>query len=443
MKLDCVPHDPRRGLVGKVFVPDEIAEPDLGRIDPEPARGSIHQALDHEHGGRPPDATVRPERRLAGRHAARPPPIGRYLVGPGQEADRLHRLDGSGPRIDRVGADVGGDLRAKPDDGAVRVQAELGVDDLVPGVRGREQVLAAIADPLHRAPESSRHHARGDLLGVERSLGAEAAAHVVRDHADLVLRHAQQVGQDVAHETGALRGRPQGERLAAGRVVREAAAVFHADRRVPVETKPLAHDERRAGQRAVDVTAGELAAHEQVRPGVLVQHRARRIERLVGVLHDRQRLELHDDVLDGVLGHVAALGRDHHDRLTHVTHLAEGQRRKARGLDARRLGLGAHRFRRARDVLAGQHRRDAGQRERRRRDRCARGGRGRAASGGRPRRASAADGGRRRSCPARSEDGDLRAAPRGRRRAAAGSLPRALSEPSARRRGWARRPGPR
>jgi hypothetical protein len=53
---------------------------------------------------------------------------------------------------------------------------------------------------------------------------------------------------------------------------------------VPVEAKPLAHDEGRAGQRAVDVTAGELPADEQVRPGVLVQHRARRIERLVGVL---------------------------------------------------------------------------------------------------------------------------------------------------------------
>src|SRR5213593_3880963 len=49
---------------------------------------------------------------------------------------------------------------AKADDRAVAVHAELGLDDLVPSVGGREQVLASVADPLHRTPEPPRHHAR-------------------------------------------------------------------------------------------------------------------------------------------------------------------------------------------------------------------------------------------------------------------------------------------
>src|SRR5207245_10119491 len=126
---------------------DEIAQANLGRIDPELTGGAVYQPLDHENRGRPPDAAIGTERRLAGRDAARTSAIGRDPVRPRQEAERLHGLDGGGPRIDRVGADIRGDLRTEPDDRPVAVHAELGLDDLVPGVRGRKEIPAAIADP--------------------------------------------------------------------------------------------------------------------------------------------------------------------------------------------------------------------------------------------------------------------------------------------------------
>ena len=257
-----VPHDAGRRLVGKFLVAHEIAETDLRRIQPELTRRSIHQALDHEDRRRASDSPIRAQRRLAGGDAPRAPTVRGHPVRPGQEADRLHRLDGGRPRIDGVRADVSGHLRPEPDDGAVAAHAELGFDDLVPRVRGREQILAAVTDPLHRATQAAGHHAGGDLLRVERRLGAEAAAHIGGDHTDAVLGHVEQIAQDVADETGTLRRRAQRERPASGPVLGQTAAVLHADRGVPVKAEPLAHDQRRPGQRLVHVAPAELAADE-------------------------------------------------------------------------------------------------------------------------------------------------------------------------------------
>ena len=128
-----------------------------------------------------------------------------------------------------------------------------------------------------------------------------------------------------------------------------------------MEPEPLAHDERRPGQCRVDVATDELAADEQVRPRLVVEHRARGLERALHVLDHGQGRVLHHDALDRVLGQVPALGGDHRDGLTHVAHLVEGERGKARGLDGGRLGGRAHGLRRAGDVVARQHRHDSRQ----------------------------------------------------------------------------------
>jgi hypothetical protein len=74
---------------------------------------------------------------------------------------------------------------------AIAVHAELGLDDLVPRVGGRQQVLPPVTDPLDRPAQATGHDAGRDFLGIERRFGAEAAAHVGRDHADPVLRHVE------------------------------------------------------------------------------------------------------------------------------------------------------------------------------------------------------------------------------------------------------------
>ena len=66
----------------------------------------VDQALHHEGRDRPPDAAIRPGRRLAGRDRLHAAAIVLDPIGAGQEAHDLHRLERRGPRIDRIGADV-------------------------------------------------------------------------------------------------------------------------------------------------------------------------------------------------------------------------------------------------------------------------------------------------------------------------------------------------
>ena len=81
---------------------------------------------------------------------------------------------------------------------------------------GRGQhVLVAILDPAHGPPEPAREERDQHVLGIDDELGAEAAAHVGRDHAHLVRRQAEQVADELADLVRHLRRRPHRE-LAAG-----------------------------------------------------------------------------------------------------------------------------------------------------------------------------------------------------------------------------------
>ena len=73
----------------------------------------------------------------------------------------------------------------------VALGAEPHVVDLVAPVVGRRHVLRARGDPLDRPAELARAPAGQDLLAVDLQLGAEAAAHLGRHDADLLLAEAR------------------------------------------------------------------------------------------------------------------------------------------------------------------------------------------------------------------------------------------------------------
>jgi hypothetical protein len=56
--------------------------------------------------------------------------------------------------------------------------------------------LAALGGPFDRAAELARKPEHERLLGIERTLCAEAAAHIGRHHTQLVLRQLQHEGSD-------------------------------------------------------------------------------------------------------------------------------------------------------------------------------------------------------------------------------------------------------
>ena len=56
---------------------------------------------------------------------------------------------------------------------------------------GRDQVLAAILDPLHRTADQARRERDEEILRIELALDAEAAADVDLDHVDVGLGDAE------------------------------------------------------------------------------------------------------------------------------------------------------------------------------------------------------------------------------------------------------------
>jgi hypothetical protein len=69
-------------------------------------------------------------------------------------------------------------------------------------------VLAPVFLPGHRPAELHRRGGNHRLLGIERCLGAEAAADMGRDHADRFEVAFEEVGERAAAEMRRLRRRP-------------------------------------------------------------------------------------------------------------------------------------------------------------------------------------------------------------------------------------------
>jgi CO/xanthine dehydrogenase Mo-binding subunit len=87
-----------------------------------------------------------------------------------------------------VGTEIGqrGDPHAE--EFAVLVESELGLGDMVARLIVGQEDLAALGGPFDRATEFARKPEHKRLLGIERALGAEAAAHIGRYYPQLMLR---------------------------------------------------------------------------------------------------------------------------------------------------------------------------------------------------------------------------------------------------------------
>ena len=351
-----IPDQAGRRLVWKVVGPDVVSEPEFGRVHVQPARRPIHQTFQYEGGDRAAYAAVGTNRRLARRHAAVARPVVRHAVRPGQKADRLDRLDRGRPRIDRVGADVRGDVGPQAGNRPVAVEREFGIDDLVPRLGRGQQVFAPVADPLDGPFEQPGEGAQHDLFGIERGLRAEAAAHVRGHDPNAVLRQVEQIGQRVAQQARTLRGRTQRQLSYAGIVLGQAAAALHAHRGVAPKPEPPVHAQRGPGEGGVDVTAREFARQQHVGASLVMQRDGLGSGGLDRIVRHGQRLVLDLDPFRGVFGHVAAFRHHHGDRFADVADLLDRQGREGRLPIFVHSGRGAHRFDEFRNPRAGQHR---------------------------------------------------------------------------------------
>ena len=220
-----------------------------------------------------------------------------------------------------------------------------------------EKMLAPVLDPFDRASQQQARRRQRDLLRIHHELGAEAAADVGRDHAQLVLVEPQQHHQEGAHLVRELRRRPQRQPVLVDVVDRKRAAAFDRMRAAAMLLEVDAGAMGRARERVGDVAIGLPELGQEVAGAGAMGARRARCQRLPAVRHRRQRLVVDRDQRRGVLGDVARL-RDHHrHRLADEGDLVLGEHER------RDVGRQLRRAKLQRKPLLCEQRRQIGERE--------------------------------------------------------------------------------
>ncbi len=147
------------------------------------ASGVVDQTLDDVIGLGPPGAAIGVDRYGVGINALDAHDGGWRAV-----AARQHRGAGhgrnEGAEIREIGAEIGGGFDLEREEVEIAVEREARAGDVVAAMRVGEKGFAALAGPFHRAPELLRRVQHQPLLGIEKQLHAETAAHVGRHHAE-------------------------------------------------------------------------------------------------------------------------------------------------------------------------------------------------------------------------------------------------------------------
>ena len=327
---------------GHLLGPHQALEAQLAGLDADLAGQRIKRHLQREAHAGASHAAVGEDGRLVGGDRVGAAAVVREVVEARQDRAHLPRLQARRERIGRVGPGIDGRLAVERQQPAVRVGVGGQHVVMLAAVGVGGQVLAPVLDPLQRDAELARRPRQRHLLGAQDALVAEAAADIGRHHADLALVDAEAFGEAGADDVGLLR-RGVHDELAEPRVpLRDHAA--------PLER---AHDLARGPQLPRDGVGGlgfgclEVRLHvgdeEQVIAPGLVHQRCAGLAAIEHVGHDGQRLEVELDRGRQILGLRPRRRDAHGHELADVAHLARGEDRLGRGLEARQRRVGADR----------------------------------------------------------------------------------------------------
>jgi len=281
----------------------------------------IDQALDEVERLGPPGPAIRPERRCVGERERDVDDDGRDAIDARQTV-----LGIVGPEHRRERGDVGADAdpRAHPQgqEATGRVQGELALEHPVAAVRVGQEALDAGRAPLDGPAHPARREEQRRVLRVGLHLHAEAAAHVGRDHAELLgrdLEHA--LREEPPHDRDALGGGGEGVALGGLVPLADGRARLERRRRQPCVVQAHPRHVRGSADRRIHgggVPVGPVEGHvvrrlgpDRVRAGS---------QRAVHVRGRGQRVEVDAHERGGVDGLGDRLGDDDGDRLAHVAH---------------------------------------------------------------------------------------------------------------------------
>ncbi len=326
-----------RRLVRKLG--DEVAPPQLDRIELDLARRRFNEPLDHVGGFGAAGAAIGIDRHRVGEHRRHLAVDRRRLVLAGEQRGVEDRRDARGERGE-VRAQVRRGAHAHRQELAVLVQRELGGGDMVAAVRIGDEGLRAVGVPLHRPAELARGPGDDHVLRVEVDLGAKAAAHIRGDHSHLALRQAEhECGHQQALDMRVLARDVQRVAVIGARVARIRRARLDGVGHQAVVHEVELGDMRGACEGGVD--RAPVADRPDIAGVVrrnLMQRRA--ALRLRGVDHGGKRLVIHFDQLGRIARLRLRFGDHDCDALADVAHLALRERRIGRLLHRLALDVG-------------------------------------------------------------------------------------------------------
>ena len=274
----------------------EVDAADLGRVDADLVGGHVEDAFDQLGGLGATGTAVGADGRVVREHRLGVEADLGHLVDTHRHHLRQHRQDGADGR---VGARRCQHLAVEADDLAVVADAQAGGHHIVAAVDQRHHVLRTALGPLDGLAERERGLAGDEVLDVRRGFRPESTAHPR-------ARDAQLLGLETEH-----RGVPGVDRVR--RLVRhphrEPAVLGNADDPVVLhrDTGETLTDHRDLGHGVgtlarVAALLAELGGEAHIRAGVGEQER--RVGREPGGRrhHDRQRVDVGEHLLGGVIG---------------------------------------------------------------------------------------------------------------------------------------------
>ena len=96
-----------------------------------------------------------------------------------------------GANMREIGAEIAEDVDPQRQKPALLVERHFGGRHVVAALRVADEMLAAVGEPAHRTPESPRRLENQRIFAIDHVLGAEAAADVLGDDAQLFRRDLQ------------------------------------------------------------------------------------------------------------------------------------------------------------------------------------------------------------------------------------------------------------
>ena len=191
---------------------DPVPLPQLQRVHAELGGQVVHGVLDGVGRLRPPRAPVGVGGHLGGEHAGALERVGVHLVDrvEHERAEQRH----AGRDQHQVGAHVGQQVDGQAAEPSVPVRRDLDPLQLVAAVVHGQVALAARLGPLHRPAELAGEQHGQHLFGGDLQLGPEPAADIRRHHPEVLLRDAEDHGEQEPQDVRDLGGRPQGDLIA-------------------------------------------------------------------------------------------------------------------------------------------------------------------------------------------------------------------------------------